>query len=260
MENGSTPVSMPAAELIAYATHEERVQAMERDGFIYFPAVLDAAGIAQLRACSDRIKPVTTKGDSIQNAFNRDPLYLEFLDKPGVIDLVEAVLGDDCHLLQMTQWNSGKREEQDMHTDWKPIRLPDEIAADPRVTIPALIVTAHFYLDDIYEDLGPTRIIPGSHRAAGSPDPQAGEWNGAPEQSILCNAGDVVIFRSDVWHRGGANRTDQVRYLLQVHYANRWIAQRFTPFLHFKFDSDILARATPHQRRLLGEHPPGAYA
>jgi len=232
---------------------------MDRDGFIYFPAVLDASGVAELRACSDRVKPLKPKGDTVQNAFNRDPLYLEFLDKPDVIALVEAVVGEDCHLIQMSQWNTGKRKEQIMHTDYKPIHLPEDVADDPRVRIPALIVTAHFYLDDIYEDLGPTRVIPGSHRAGGSPEPQSSEWNGVPEQSILCKAGDVVVFRSDLWHRGGANRTDQVRYLLQVHYANRWVAQRFVPFLHFQFDADILARATPRQRRLLGEHPPGAY-
>ena len=269
MAEKSTPAPVPAAELVAYETHEERVQAMERDGFVYFPGVLDAAAIEQLRACSDRIRTIMVEGRegigakgerNIQNAFNRDPLYLAFLDKPGVIELVEGVLGTDCHIIQMTQWNTGNRTEQNMHTDWKPIHLPAEVAADPRVHIPALIATAHFYLDDIYEALGPTRVIPGSHRAGDSPAPQSRAWNGVPEQSILCKAGDVVVFRSDLWHCGGANCTDQVRYLLQVHYANRWIAQRFIPFMDFRFDADILARATPRQRRLLGEHRPGPFA
>ena len=147
-----------------------------------------------------------------------------------------------------------------MHADWKPILLPDDVAIDPRVKIPALIMTAHFYLDDIYEALGPTRVVPGSHRAGIRPERDQEKWNDAEEQSILCQAGDVIVFRSDVWHRGGANRTDQVRYLLQVHYANRWIAQRFPPFLSFQFDPEILSKATPRQRRLLGEHRPGPFA
>ena len=72
--------------------------------------------------------------------------YLDFLDKPGVIELVEDTLGEDCHIIQMTQWNTGKREEQKMHADWKPILLPDDVAIDPRVKIPPLIMTAPTFI------------------------------------------------------------------------------------------------------------------
>ena len=259
-------------DLIAYETREERAQAMERDGFIYLPAVINAAQVAELRACSDRITTSSAPGweggcnpddnrmKEIHNAFNRDPLYLDYLDKPDVIDLVEDTLGDECHIIQMTQWNTGKRGEQTMHTDLKPINLPDDVAGNERVKIQALITTAHFYLDDIYEELGPTRLIPGSHRAGHTPKPEDDDWKGEKAKSILCKAGDVVVFRSDLWHRGGANSTDQIRYLLQVLYSNRWIAQRFVPFLSFRFDEDILAKATPRHRRILGEHHRGAFA
>ena len=47
--------------------------------------------------------------------------------------------------------------------------------------------------------------------------------------SILCSAGDVVVFRREVWHRGTADTSDEVRYLLQVHYAQRMITQKFPP-------------------------------
>jgi len=69
-----------------------------------------------------------------------------------------------------------------------------------------------------------------------------------------------VVFRSEVWHRGTANTSDETRYLLQVHYAMRMITQKFPPYLNrFQFDDSILAQATPRQRRLLGEHGGGAY-
>jgi len=71
----------------------------------------------------------------------------------------------------------------------------------------------------------------------------------------MCHAGDVLAFRSEVWHRGTANSSDQVRHLLQVHYAQRMITQKFPPYLNkFQFDEALLAQATPRQRRLLGEH------
>ena len=96
--------SKSAAELIPYDSREERAQAMERDGFVFLPAVLSPEQVQELRECSDRIKSVAAprwdfidpEGSgikTIQNAFNRDPLYLDFLDKPGVIELVEDTLG-----------------------------------------------------------------------------------------------------------------------------------------------------------------------
>ena len=68
------------------------------------------------------------------------------------------------------------------------------------------------------------------------------------------------MFRSDIWHRGSANRSDRTRYLLQVHYAQRMITQKFTPYLNqFQFDPAILTQASPRQRRLLGDHRPSNY-
>ncbi|MBI4552022.1 MAG: dioxygenase, partial [Candidatus Latescibacteria bacterium] len=63
-----------------------------------------------------------------------------------------------------------------------------------------------------------------------------------------------------VWHRGTANTSDRVRYLLQVHYANRMMTQKYPPYLNqFQFDPQLLAQATPRQRRLLGEHRQSQY-
>jgi ectoine hydroxylase-related dioxygenase (phytanoyl-CoA dioxygenase family) len=145
--------------------------------------------------------------------------------------------------------------DQSFHSDYQPIELPSEVMADPRVEVPVFTATAHYYLNDLDEALGPTQFIPGSHRA-GRP-PRAGEtsWQGVEGQNILCNAGDVVLFRSDVWHRGTANISSRTRYLLQVHYGRRMVVQKFPPYLDFQFDPDILAQATPRQRRYLGEHP-----
>ena len=79
-------------------------------------------------------------------------------------------------------------------------------------------------------------------------------------QPVLCRAGDVLVFRSELWHAGSRNRTtDQTRYLLQVHYGRRMDAQKFSPYLDFRFNPDVLAACTPRQRRLLGDHEPSEY-
>ena len=171
-------------------------------------------------------------------------------------EVADAVMGDDCHSIGMTGWITGPgRVDQSFHSDYQPIELPTDVMTDPRVEIPVFTATAHYYLSDLDEALGPTQFILGSHRA-GRP-PQAGEtsWQGVEGQNILCKAGDVVLFRSDVWHRGTANTSSRTRYLLQVHYGRRMVVQKFPPYLDFHFDPDILTQATPRQRRYLGEHP-----
>lgn len=259
--------------LVAYETLEDQLEALYRDGYAYLPNVLNAEEVVELRAQMDLLTPRPESYDKnmqpeehgylnkhINNVFNRHPLFLKFLDHPGVIEIAEGIHGDDCHSIGMTAWITGPgRPDQKLHTDWLPISLPADILADPRVRVPIFITTAHFYLDDLTEELGPTNFIPGSHLSGCSPE-GATEWQGQTEKSIMCKAGDVVIFRSEVWHRGTANTSDKTRYLLQVHYAKRMITQKFPPYLgRFQFDPEILKQANPRQLRLMGDHKKSNY-
>ena len=261
-----------ALPLVAYSNLEQQIAVMERDGYIYFPNFLNADEIAELRAVMQRLEPIaenldidmTVAEDShmqkcINAVFNRDPLFLKYLDKPGLIELVEAIHGNDCHIVSMHTWMVGPgRPDQHLHADWLPFRVPDDIRSDPRVQLPIFITTAHVYLDDMYEELGPTKIVPGSHRSGRKPNDtqtqQETKWNGIEEQSFLGKAGDCILFRSEIWHRGAANKSDQIRHTFMIHYAHRMITQKFPPYLKFQYNPDVIARATPRQRRLLGEH------
>ena len=139
------------------------------------------------------------------------------------------------------------------------MELPETLLADPAFCLPMQICTAMIYLDDINADLCPTRVIPGSHRSGRKPLPGEDRWRGRAPEPVLCQAGDVLMLRSELWHAGSRNRTDRSRYLLQVHYGRRMVAQKFSPYLRFRFNPQVLAAATPRQRRLLGEHAPAEY-
>ena len=257
-----------ALRLVPQLSLESRVKVMQQDGFVYFPAVISPAEVAELRSAMDRLEAIPDYFDNVRNSwsrsfnnvFNRDEVFVQYLDKPGIIELVEKIHGADCHVIGMTAWITGPgRPEQTLHVDYLPISLPEDIMEDPRVNLPVFITTAHYYLDDMHEELGPTKFVPGSHLSGRLPRGDT-EWKGTGERSILCDAGDVVIFRSEVWHRGAANTGNQERYLLQVHYAQRMITQKFPPYLNkFQFDERMLETLTPRQRRLLGEHRSSNY-
>ncbi len=262
-----------ALPLVAHDSLEDQVEALYRDGYVYLPGVLNRDQLGELRGRMDALTAIPESFDthtdpaehgylnkSINNVFNRHEYFLRFLDHPGVIEIEEAVHGEDCHCIGMTSWMTGpSRPDQTLHSDWLALSLPEDILADPRVRLPIFITTAHFYLDDLTEELGPTHFVPGSHLSGRRPDGET-TWKGESEKAIMCQAGDVVIFRCEVWHRGTANTSSQTRYLLQVHYAMRMITQKYPPYLNrFQFDPDILDKATERQLRLMGNHRPSNY-
>ncbi len=243
---------------------DRMVEAMHTDGFVLLRGVLNADEINESREKIDGLQtpPWDFNGlmDHYKNVFNRDPFWLTFLDRDGVLDLAEEVLGFDCHIIGQTAWRShpGHRGVG-LHLDYLPAEWPATgIAAEFRM--PVFLATAHFYLSPQTEDLCPTRVIPGSHRAGRKPRRDETHWNGRTLQPVLCNAGDVLFFRSDLWHSGSENRTeDQTRYLLQVHYGRREMAQHFAPYLDWRFNPEVLAACGPRRLALLGDHPQGAY-
>ena len=252
-----------------YAVYETGTisAALDEAGFAYVPRALGATQCKEAIARIDALPPLhwdETQGDGrfldrYLGVFNRDAFWLQFLDRPGIIDAAEAVLGADCHVIGETAWRShpGFRGEP-LHGDYLPFTWAER-ALPETIRIPPFILTVHFYLTDVTPDLAPTRLVAGSHRAGRQPNAGEDTWAGAGPQLVLAAAGDALIFRSDIWHGGSDNTSADARYLLQIHYGRREMAQHFSPFTDWRFDPQILAAATKRQRRLLGDHEPGAY-
>lgn len=245
---------------------EAMADAMHEDGFALIPNVLSPELVEEAKRKIDGLQPFGFDSQGITDhykcVFNRDPFWLQFIDWPGVVDLAEATMGEECHIIGETAWRSHPGHNGwSPHTDRTFIELPEDVA--PKVRLPIYLCTAHFYLSDITEDLCPTYVIPGSHKSGRSlnwgkdSDPV---WEGKHLEPVTCRAGDVLFFRSEIWHTGSLNKTkDQTRYLLQVHYSHRFIAQQFSPFITWQFNPDVLAACNPRQLRLLGNHRQAAY-
>ena len=177
-----------ALELKTQPDLASRVQGIEEDGYAYFPGAMSADQVAELREVMAHLTPIEASfnrystpdnggflNKHINNVFNRDPIFLQYTDGAGVIDLAEAVHGDDCHIIGMTAWVTGPgRPDQHLHCDWLPVELPGDVLDDPRVKMPIFITTAHYYLNDMYEEAGPDQVHTGQPQVRTPPHGRRG--------------------------------------------------------------------------------------
>ena len=165
-----------ALSLVAYNDLESQVEALERDGYVYFPGVLDAEEVAQLQTTMDRLQAIPECLDThqtpqnggkflnkiINNSFNRDPLFLQFLDKSPIVEVAEATHGEDCHCIGMQLWLTGPgRPDQGLHTDWLPVPLPADIRSDPRRQNPNLHHHCPLLSQRYVRRIGTDEVCPG---------------------------------------------------------------------------------------------------
>ena len=244
---------------------EGMARGVEEDGFALVPGVLSQDDVRAACRHIDELQPIHWDRlgltDHFKNVFNQDTFFLQFIDRAPIIDLAEAVMSSECHIIGQTAWRSHPGHDgSGIHADDLFMTIDEDLLISGRVRMPVYLCTAHYYLSDITEDLCPTKVIAGSHLAGHAPEKGETIWNGRELESVLCKAGDVLFFRCEVWHSGSLNVTKaQTRYLLQVHYGRRQIAQHFSPFLSWQFHPDVLKQANPRQRRLLGDHRQMAY-
>lgn len=252
------------ADAVAGPDRQRALASFDAQGYLLLKSALGPEEIAWARAGIDRLQPqhwdYTGLVDHFKCVFNREPGWLPYLDRPGVIELMDSLLGEDCHVVGQTAWrcHPGFIGSQ-IHVDYLPFPVDETLLTGGQVTVPAQIVTVHFFLDDIDADLAPTQVVAGSHRAGRAPRADESSWQGSPLTPILCRAGDALLFRSDLWHGGSRNRSERSRYLLQVHYGRRMVAQKFSPYVDWQFNPAVIAAATARQRRLLGDHAPAEY-
>ena len=131
------------------------LEALHTDGFVLLQGVLDAAQVSAVRAAIDALEPIHWDyqglvDDHYKCVFNRDPFWLPYLDLPGIIELAEASLGADCHVIGQTAWRSHPGfVGGELHADYLAMELPEHWLAEPGFELPMQICTAHIYLDRI---------------------------------------------------------------------------------------------------------------
>ncbi len=192
---------------------------LEHDGYCVVHDVIDAATVARIRSELRPILETTPYGrDDFEGSRTRRVYALfaktraldELAIHPLVLDALDRVIGP-AQLSAPTGIDIGPGERaQPLHPD-------DAIYPVPRPH-PELVLNVMWPLDDFTVDNGATRIVPGSHRWVDQvPGP------GTETVAVTMPAGAAMLYVGSLWHGGGANRTQQCRTGVVLHYCASWL-------------------------------------
>jgi ectoine hydroxylase-related dioxygenase (phytanoyl-CoA dioxygenase family) len=255
---------------------------LQRDGYALLEGVLAGPDLEALRADVERVFLEFPPDERTKRApaahwtafryemLNRSGLVQEAIGHPRILEVVEPLLGEDCHVIANTAWwqPAGNNEHggRFWHIDSGPhVPRPAGVPWDDRIPYPVFAVATHIFLQDCPLEAGPTGVVPGSHTSGQAPPVGSEddlEWDGRRPVALVAAAGDVALFVSDVWHRRMApGAGDPGRMFVQCHYGRRDLAQRIrTTHDVNHLSPEAVARATtPRSRRLAGLHPPAFY-
>ena len=230
---------------------EARLAEIDEQGYTIVEDALDPDFTAELRdavraqfdALGIEPKGNRAEGFATKRLYNLVPRADVFERLPGhppVLELAEAMLGSELILSGTTAMDIGPGERlQGLHAD-------DGLFAIGRPHRP-MMVTTIWALTDFTAENGATRIVPGSHRDPGHPDPDDDSIAIAAEMP----AGSVLVMDSQLWHCGGPNSTsDDWRLGLNVQYVRGFFRTQQNHYLSIPHDK--LSGYSPQLRKLLG--------
>jgi ectoine hydroxylase-related dioxygenase (phytanoyl-CoA dioxygenase family) len=212
---------------------------IEHDGYALVPEVFGGARVtAMLRDLTAALRPeaeetsVRTAQGSVyaaRNVLRVWPPAAGVWREPVLRDALAAVLGPAFGLVRALFFD--KPPERSWSLPWhkdltvavRDNRLPSRHFAKPtrKAGVPHVeapegvlraMLAARVHLDDVTEENGPLKVVPGSHRSG----KRLAAWE-SPPVSILCRRGDVLLIRPLVAHCSNNARPDTRRHRRVLH-------------------------------------------
>lgn len=243
--------SVAARELVrlpADAEDQAIADALARDGGVVLSGMLSRAQVDAINADLDPLFAAMEQGNfgqgengfvadfnghrtkRLQHTLSRSATYRnEFLANPRLAELASIVLPEQHGRIglfasQCIEIQPGETA-QELHRDGG--ALLDRLGA-ARPGGVELLANTLLALCDITEDMGATRVIPGSHLW---PD-YAVKADQSQSIPAVMKAGDILLFSGRVLHGGGANVTrDRTRRLISTAFVpNFFMSEEAWPF------------------------------
>jgi hypothetical protein len=158
--------------------------------------------------------PETPAGTPLAEVYAPGSAVERLLALPLVRGALTSLLGDapvfDHHFLHVTfpprfhEAAHGENVSQHTHQD---------STIDPRL---AFDVQVMYYPHGVTRAMGGTRFIPGTHLRKVSEVALGRYQNIVGQQHMTCEAGTLLFAHHGLWHGGGVNLADDVRYMFKI--------------------------------------------
>ncbi len=173
----------------------------------------------------------------------------ELIEHPLILETVKALLVDatsfHVHLTQVIAIGPGETDQTIHRDQWAFDFFPFPSGYEAQCN-------TLWAMTDFTEENGATRVVPGSNHW----DDKLRLKHEDTEPAEM-EAGSVLVYTGAVYHGGGANRSDQVRYGLNLTYARSWLRQEENQYLTVPLE---IARELPESLQKLIGYQRGAYA
>ncbi|MFT5578542.1 MAG: hypothetical protein ACI9WS_001297 [Paraglaciecola psychrophila] len=169
------------------------------------------------RVMSNSSIPLVNAGTPLADAYDVDSTLAQIVAVPAVAGAIASLVGPapvfDHHFLHMTFpasfYSASKRPQASQHTH-------QDSTIDPRMAFDMQLL---YFPTDVTLAMGGTRFVPGTHLRVVSEAAIARYQNIRGQQHMVCKAGTVLLLHSGIWHGGGLNRSDTIRYMFKIRMA-----------------------------------------
>lgn len=239
---------------------QEHLDQFDKKGYIVVPSALDEDQTNALLdltlryAHAEEEAQVAYKygeNNTLQRVYNlisKHSLYADLLENRVLREILDSVFTTNTlhqkYVMSSYQANlvGPGAISQKIHVDSSvPNPLPEWLVR----------VNTAFPLTDFTEENGATLVLPGSHKFCRIPK----EEDVADQELIpvIAPKGSMICWNGHLWHKSGANRTDDVRIALFPCFAASYLKEVSTEEEHLRIvDEDVMNYLTSEVRFMIG--------
>ena len=166
------------------------------------------------RLLHDSAVPKVPAGQPLAGAYPTGCAIDRVLSLPEVQGIIASLVGEapvfDHHFLHLTFPPSYYDRLQDVP---RAQHLHQDSTIDPRESFDIQLM---FYPHAVTKPMGGTRYLPGTHLRDVSEMAIARYQNVLGQQQVVCPAGSLLVAHHGLWHGGGANHSDQLRFMFKI--------------------------------------------
>ncbi|MFU8816727.1 MAG: phytanoyl-CoA dioxygenase family protein [Pseudomonadales bacterium] len=158
--------------------------------------------------------PRIAAGTPLPRAYPPNSPLNRILELPIVAGAIRSLVGEqpvfDHHFLHITYPPAFYRMQ-----GREPVAQPyhQDSTIDPRQ---AFDIQLMYFPHQVTAAMGGTRFLPGSHLRIVSEAAIARYQNLRGQQHVVCPAGTVLVLHHGIWHGGGVNRSERLRYMFKI--------------------------------------------